>query len=742
MADSGGGGGEAAEEPTAVKAEEPTAVTSPKKRRRSSSDTGAPAAAQGSVKKAKAEPESANDDGDSSSDDDAPLVAKKSSATAAKKKTPVKKKTPAKKTPAKKAPAKKKTPAKKKKPAAKRAASDSESSDDEPFATGKKTKKPVKKAKKSAKKSAKGKGAKAKPKAKAAAKPKKPKKEPEPEEPIYKWWEEEPLPDDQKWRTLEHNGPQFPPPYERLPKHVFMKYDGEPYPLQEASEEVATFYSKMMSREYVKMEVFNTNFFKDWKTTMTGEEKAHIKDLKLCDFQKITTYYEAQSEASKAARKAMTKEEKEKEKATKEVQRAKYGFATVDTVKCSVANFTAEPPGLFQGRGAHPKMGKLKIRLTPEDVTINIGDPSKAPPAPEGHSWKKVQSDNKVTWMATWTENIAGQNKYVMLGADTHIKARKDWEKYETARRLKREIHRIRADMNTNLKSKQMVDRQMATALYFIDRLALRAGGEKDTEEEADTVGCCNLRYEHVFVEEGLKIRFDFPGKDSIRYENTVTVDEQVWKNVKIFKKAPKEDGDALFDRLTTSSLNKHLKTLMPGLTAKCFRTYNASITMQEQLKSTPVDGSVDEKNLAYQRANRMVAVLCNHQRGASKTHDESMGKMKDDFEGIEKQIKASTKELKAKKKEGDERKVESLKKKLAGLKIRLSKKEIAMTDKEENKTIALSTSKLNYLDPRISFQWAKTHSVPESKVYNPTQRKKFRWAYEMIKVADETFVF
>ncbi len=33
---------------------------------------------------------------------------------------------------------------------------------------------------------------------------------------------------------------------------------------------------------------------------------------------------------------------------------------------------------------------------------------------------------------------------------------------------------------------------------YLIDKLALRAGGEKDTDEEADTVGCCNLRVEHV----------------------------------------------------------------------------------------------------------------------------------------------------------------------------------------------------------------------------------------------------
>ena len=39
---------------------------------------------------------------------------------------------------------------------------------------------------------------------------------------------------------------------------------------------------------------------------------------------------------------------------------------------------------------------------------------------------------------------------------------------------------------------------QKSVAVYLIDRLALRVGGEKDTGEEADTVGCCSLRVEHV----------------------------------------------------------------------------------------------------------------------------------------------------------------------------------------------------------------------------------------------------
>jgi DNA topoisomerase I len=69
----------------------------------------------------------------------------------------------------------------------------------------------------------------------------------------------------------------------------------------------------------------------------------------------------------------------------------------------------------------------------------------------------------------------------------------------------------------------------------------------------------------------------------------------------------------------------------MKGLSAKVFRTYNASITFQSQLdEGTPESGTLQEKLNHYNHANRMVAILCNHQRAAPKTHDQSMAKMKE----------------------------------------------------------------------------------------------------------------
>lgn len=56
-----------------------------------------------------------------------------------------------------------------------------------------------------------------------------------------------------------------------------------------------------------------------------------------------------------------------------------------------MGNFRVEPPGLFRGRGEHPKMGKFKKRIYPRDITINIG---KGVPVPEhpypDQKWKEV----------------------------------------------------------------------------------------------------------------------------------------------------------------------------------------------------------------------------------------------------------------------------------------------------------------------------------------------------------------
>jgi DNA topoisomerase-1 len=45
---------------------------------------------------------------------------------------------------------------------------------------------------------------------------------------------------------------------------------------------------------------------------------------------------------------------------------------------------------------------------------------------------------------------------------------------------------------------------------------------------------------------------------------------------------------------------------------------------------------------------------------------------------------------------------------------------------KEDNKTIALGTSKINYNDPRISVVWCKNNEVPIEKVFAKALRYFF----------------
>ncbi|KAH9571847.1 hypothetical protein CY35_02G114400 [Sphagnum magellanicum] len=473
----------------------------------------------------------------------------------------------------------------------------------------------------------------------------------------------------QKWQTLEHNGVIFPPPYES--HGVKMLYDGKPVDLTNEQE----------------------------------EEKKRAKEEKL----------------------------KAEEK---------YMWALVDGVKEKVGNFRVEPPGLFRGRGDHPKMGKLKTRIMPEDIVINIGKDAPIPECPiPGCRWKEIRHDNTVTWLAFWNDPINNKEfKYVFLAPSSNLKGQSDMQKYDKARVLKDYIADIRKTYTMDFSSSDPTRKQIAVATYLIDRLALRAGNEKD-EDEADTVGCCSLKVEHVTLIAPNSLQFDFLGKDSIRYFNTVEVEEKVYKAIGQFKKG-KPEGKDLFDKLDTTKLNLHLKAIMPGLTAKVFRTYNASITLDKLLQDTSGDTTI-EKIADYQRANKEVAILCNHQRSISKGHGAQMERL----EGKMTEMEALLEELEVdldraikgkpplKDSDGKVKKnqnPEALEKKIAATRQKVEKMRLDMRIKDDLKTVALGTSKINYMDPRITVAWCKLHEVPIEKIFNKSLLAKFAWAMEV----------
>ncbi|XP_064948956.1 DNA topoisomerase 1 beta isoform X3 [Musa acuminata AAA Group] len=181
----------------------------------------------------------------------------------------------------------------------------------------------------------------------------------------------------------------------------------------------------------------------------------------------------------------------------------------------------------------------------------------------------------------------------------------------------------------------------------------------------------------------------------------------------------------------------------MPGLTAKVFRTYNASITLDDILNKETKDGTLPEKIAVYQHANKEVAIICNHQRSVSKSHESQMSRLNEKINDLKAQRDELNMDLNRarkgkpplKDKEGKTKKNLSpdvIEKKLVQVDAKIEKMELDKRIKEDLKTVALGTSKINYLDPRISVAWCKRHEVPIEKIFNKSLLAKFAWAMDV----------
>lgn len=94
------------------------------------------------------------------------------------------------------------------------------------------------------------------------------------------------------------------------------------------------------------------------------------------------------------------------------------------------------------------------------------------------------------TWEADWGWFSAC---FLMLTVLQFSQGEKDWQKYETARRLKKCVDRIRNQYREDWKSKEMKVRQRAVALYFIDKVRLTPSTLPPLLPLWDTQNCCQF---------------------------------------------------------------------------------------------------------------------------------------------------------------------------------------------------------------------------------------------------------
>jgi DNA topoisomerase-1 len=534
-----------------------------------------------------------------------------------------------------------------------------------------------------------------------------------------------------RWQSLAHRGVAFPPAYQ--PRGISISIRGKKVALTADQEELVYAWAKKKDTHYVQDPVFQSNFLSDLKP-MLPEEFRKAEDLRISDFDFSEAYRLADEEKvikerEKERFKNLPREEKKKiaesKKAERERLKAMYGKAVVDGQEVDIANWLVEPPGLFMGRGQHPLRGRWKPRVRPQDVTLNLGRDA---PVPEGQ-WAEVVHDQTSTWLATWIERLTGKRKYVWLHDSSELRQGNDKAKYDKALKLAQQLGKIEKEIMRKMKGS---NDKAATVAYLIFKLAMRVGDEKDPDE-ADTVGASTLRVEHIKFPQAngkLQIEFNFLGKDSVPWQKTLDVDSEdkraLYDNLRNFMKGKKPD-DRIFGEINSRKVNEFFQTVMPGLTAKVFRTCIATRVVQDALTNPPirVDRTSDESDKVYvaKSANLKAAIACNHKKGvdpknpaarkAMEKFEEAVAKKKQAISELEKQVaqkawKTETQEMR--------------------LKERLAKMKVQLKLQQETRDYNLGTSLRNYIDPRVMKAWLNYVELDWTKVYTATLQRKFKW--------------
>ena len=540
-----------------------------------------------------------------------------------------------------------------------------------------------------------------------------------------------------KWKTLQHNGILFPPAYET--QGVKIKIKGESVDLDLNQEEMIYQWAKKKDTPYAQDKVFQKNFTADFAKTLNSKfKKISYKDIDFSNAYKVV-------DKEKDLKNMMTKEEKKslavKRKELRENLKTKYGIAIMDGKEVEVGNYMAEPPGIFIGRGEHPIRGKWKSRVSAKDVTLNLGKEAKVP---EGE-WGKIIHDKNSMWLASWMDFLTQKRKYVWLADSSGLKQDRDKAKYEKAVKLAKEIDKIKDRIVKDMKSKEPKISRIATACYLIYRTSMRVGDEKDPDE-ADTVGATTLRKEHIKITADA-IEFDFLGKDSVRWQETIIVeghDKQFQKNLKklIEKKNPK---DEIFNDITSRHVNAYYSSIVKGLTAKVFRTYLATAVVKNYLaEHDNIKGKTANEKLYHAKmANLEAAKMCNHKRTIPKTFDQVLEKKRDTIKNAEKDQPSKKTQETLKKVESSQPKTETqkknkekriktlneqIKKQKQKHRERVEKLKLQIDLSEKTRDYNLGTSLRNYIDPRVIKAWTDEVGVEWEKLYTAALQKKFLW--------------
>ncbi len=533
-------------------------------------------------------------------------------------------------------------------------------------------------------------------------------------------------------KSLRHNG-IYVPTYEY--QGLSVKVQGQTLKLSPETEQMAIAWArKKLSLTSPPDKLFYRNFGEDFLKKLTAENPSnssleeftinHVKVLERKDEEwmingrlkddpevdfSIVTDYVVREQQKKLS---LTKEEKKKLAAERKVRREslreRFGYATVDERKLEIANWTAEPSCIFAGRGDHPRRGKWKQGPREEDIILNLSIKNNRP---DGR-WKELVWEPEKMYIAKWEDKLTGKMKYVWFSDSAFLKQKMEKEKFKKAEKLDKEIPKVEEHIMKSLDSEDLERRKIATVCWLILKVNIRVGDEKDPGE-ADTVGAVTLRPEHIKVE-GDMLKFDFLGKDCVRWEKKIEAPALVIRNIREFSK---QNSEYLFEGINSRKVSRFLSQKMEGLTAKVFRTWRCTQTVRKSLEECRVkkEDADYQKQFCAKKANLEAAKVANHKRKIPPNFDERLKK---------KEARVAELEMKLKEKEREGKKTEASIRTLEKAKL-----DVVLT--KETQEYNLGTSLKSYIDPMVYVKWACRMNFPVDKLYPKTLRKKFSWALD-----------
>ncbi len=514
-------------------------------------------------------------------------------------------------------------------------------------------------------------------------------------------------------RQLIHHGVYIP---EYSPVGLSIKYNGNKILLDAEAEQMALAFVKKFNTPYINDEVFVKNFLEDFCKKVGIDKVCRKEEI---DWSEIEEYIDKEEKKKEKMSREERKRLSEERKRLRQLLKEKYGYAVVDGKKVELQNWAVEPAGIFMSKGKNPIRGRWKKAIKRDDIILNLSEK----PKDLEDGWKDIVWKSDCMWIACWRNPINGKMKYVWFSPNSSLRQEKERSKWDKAIELEKRIGEVEKHIRKNLAAKDYLRKKVATVVYLIKETGIRVGDER-IAGETGTIGCTTLRVENLKVEENILV-LDFVGKDYVHWHREIVLPKRVLKNV--IKFIENTENGLVFDGINSSKVSKFLQEVVPGVSAKTFRTMIAGQTFKKTLRETAGKFGKNEfeKLIRFKYINLAVAKRLNHKRKLPEKFDE----------------KVKRKELKVEEKK---EKMDIIKRKIMEAGEKRRKKLIERLEKVENeyrKTLLelqiykdtaewnLNTSLTSYIDPRLVIEYARKNKLPIEKMYSKSLREKFSWA-------------